>query len=316
MRHVIPHRRDAVQLAAGDTRWWCEPGGINRKLRGCFDESMQTNAVPLLKDYATYAATLPVREPRQGKPLALYQLPFYVASVDLDTFAKQMSCELAQRSTVDYIAAASHSGKSASVLVGFLRSREGISGDKALEFTHYLYMPFSNNAGNFHSNCVDDEELLVSACGQSPKKREALGACYMRDCLRAQVSEGEYVDVWNPPDTIPIFKATAKVLQEDVSTFMQRSPKGVLLVHVDEHRSMCPDPDFCRGALRVLAELPSVQVLATYTDIPPLPGQKSSETCRRPIACLLPDVKTIMDERLQMCFLDLMDEAVLLHVAT
>ena len=73
------------------------------------------------------------------------------------------------------------------------------------------------------------------------------------------------------------------MLEKDVSTLMQRSPKGVLLVHVDEHRSMCPDPDFRRGAMRVLAELPGVQVLATYTDIPPLPKQKStenSETCR------------------------------------
>ena len=33
------------------------------------------------------------------------------------------------------------------------------------------------------------------------------------------------------------------------------------LVHVDEHRSMCPDPELRRGAMRALAELPGVQVL-------------------------------------------------------
>ena len=71
-----------------------------------------------------------------------------------------------------------------------------------------------------------------------------------------------------------------------------------------------------QGAMRVLAELPGVQVLATYTDIPPLPKQKSSETCRRPIACLLPDVGTIMKERLSMGNIDMDNEAILLRVAT
>eukprot|EP00435_Cladocopium_sp_Y103_P030195 s502_g7.t1 len=73
---------------------------------------------------------------------------------------------------------------------------------------------------------------------------------------------------------------------------------------------------FRRGAMRVLAEIPGVQVLATYTDIPPLPKQKSSETCRRPIACLLPDVGTIMKERLTMDDIDMGNEAILLRVAT
>ena len=68
--------------------------------------------------------------------------------------------------------------------------------------------------------------------------------------------------------------------------------------------------------MRVLAELLGVQVLATYTDIPPLPNQKSSETCRRPIACLLPDVGTIMKERLPMDDIDMGNEAILRRVAT
>ena len=75
MRHATPHRRDAVQLAAGATRWWCELGGVNRK-RECFEENMQTDAVPLLKDYAMYEATLPAQEGGVRKPLKLHQLPF------------------------------------------------------------------------------------------------------------------------------------------------------------------------------------------------------------------------------------------------
>ena len=45
------------------------------------------------------------------------------------------------------------------------------------------------------------------------------------------------------------------------------------LVHVDEHRSMCPDPELRRGAMRALAELSGVQVLATSINVPPLPAR-------------------------------------------
>ena len=57
---------------------------------------MQTDGVPLLKDYDTYQASLPVRELGISQPLKLHQLQFFVGEPDLDVFA------------------ASHSGKSAS----------------------------------------------------------------------------------------------------------------------------------------------------------------------------------------------------------
>ena len=199
--------------------------------------------------------------------------------------------------------------------MGFLRSRElDLRDDAWFNFTHYLYMPCANNGRKFHRNMNEAE--LESKCGKSTKLREALGAAYMRDCFRAQAFDSDYVDEWHLPHTAPTFRTAQNLLQQDLFTCMQRSPKGVFLVHVDEHRSMCPDPDFRRGAMRVLAELPGVQVLATYTDIPPLPKQKSSETCRRPIACLLPDVGTIMKERLPMDDIDMGNEAILLRVAT
>ena len=68
--------------------------------------------------------------------------------------------------------------------------------------------------------------------------------------------------------------------------------------------------------MRVVAELPGVQVLSTYADIPPLPARGSSETCRRPTACFLPDVGTIMKERLPMDDIDMENEGILLRVAT
>eukprot|EP00930_Biecheleria_cincta_P073990 TRINITY_DN6122_c0_g1_i8.p1 TRINITY_DN6122_c0_g1~~TRINITY_DN6122_c0_g1_i8.p1 ORF type:complete len:525 (+),score=101.31 TRINITY_DN6122_c0_g1_i8:3-1577(+) len=220
-----------------------------------------------------------------------------------------------QRPTVAYITAASHSGKSASVVLGFLRCRQlqTLDGQRS-PFTHYLYMPFRNNGGNYHS-CVDEEELM-STCGRNVKLREALGAMYMRDCFRRALNVS-YTKYWKAPDSILEVVDTQVSLKNDVSEFMRRSPNGVLLVHVDEHREMCPDPSFRKGALRVLAELANVKVFATYTDIPPLPAQSSSGTCRQAVACLMPDVKTIMEQRLQMPDgLDMGQEAVLLRVAT
>ena len=313
VKHGTTHRRGAVRLAAGET-WWCQRGGINEKLKDCFEANMQVDGVPLLKNYDTYEASLPVRELGISQPLKLYELQFYVRKSDLDVFAARLVADK-QRPTVAYIAAASHSGKSASVLVGFLRSRELNSGDTAQpNFTHYLYMPFANNGGNFHEKV--SEAKLKRACGEDVELRQALGAAYMRDCFRAQAFDSDYVVEWHLSNATPPFRTSKKLLEKDVTTFMQRSPNGVLLVHVDEHRSMCLDPDFRRGAMRALAELPGVQVLATYTDIPPLPARGSSGTCRRPIACLFPDVGTIMKERLLMDDVNMENEAIRLRAAT
>ncbi|CAE7292201.1 unnamed protein product, partial [Symbiodinium necroappetens] len=246
---------------------------------------------------------------------------------DLDAFAARIAAD-EQRPTAAYIAAASHSGKSASVLVGFLRAIEQntVDGQLSMNLSHYLHMPFANNSGNNHDSI--DEDQLEKACGKRTKLREALGASYMRDCFKAQAfgqrfrflrrllhlhcEPTRYLQDWKP---LWNFNTTKKLLQKDISTFTQRNPSGTLLVHVDEHRCMCPDPHFRKGAMRVLAELPGVQVLATYTDIPPLPQQKSSETCRRPIVCLLPDVGTIMKRRLPMQGI-VENEAIQLRVAT
>ena len=178
-------------------------GGKNGKLKDCSEENMHADGVPLLKDYDTYQASLPVRELGIDPPLKLYQLPFYVRECYLDGFATSLTRRM-QRPTVAYVTAASHSGKSASVVVGFLRSRELDSGDDArLNFTHYVYMPFANNDRNYHV----DEEQLVSGCGKSSKLREALGATYMRGCFR-ETFDSDYVDGWHLPNATPTFRTS------------------------------------------------------------------------------------------------------------
>ena len=112
--------------------WWNQS-----QVARLFQENMQADAVPLLKDYDTYTASLPVRERGISKPLKLYQLVFYVRDSDLDAFAARIAAD-EQRPTVAYIAAASHSGKSASVLVGFLRARAKHCGRAARSEFHPL----------------------------------------------------------------------------------------------------------------------------------------------------------------------------------
>eukprot|EP00435_Cladocopium_sp_Y103_P024639 s502_g6.t1 len=91
LKHGTTHRQGAVRLAAAGETWWCQRGGINGKLKDCFEENMQTDGVPLLKDYDTYQASLPVRKLRNGSLLTLYHL----------RFAVRMSSELGMRASVD-----------------------------------------------------------------------------------------------------------------------------------------------------------------------------------------------------------------------
>ena len=117
----------------------------------------------------------------------------------MGAFAARLAAD-GHRPTVACIAAASHSGKSASVLVGFLHSSELSSGDVAQQnFTHYLYMPFANNGRN-HEKV--SEAKLESACGKSTKLRSALGAAYMRECFRAQAFSAAYAKYWQTPEHI------------------------------------------------------------------------------------------------------------------
>ena len=75
VKHATSHRRGAVRLAAAGEPWWCEGGGINEKLKDYFEENMQADGVPFLKDYDTYQVSFPVRELGIDPPLKLYQTP-------------------------------------------------------------------------------------------------------------------------------------------------------------------------------------------------------------------------------------------------
>jgi len=98
-------------------------------------------------------------------------------------------------------------------------------------------------------------------------------------------------------DNPPSIGATKQAFKELFAKFSN----GRILIHADEHRQMCDcmrDPEagaeFSRGSMSVLAQIPGVTVLATYTDVPPLPPQHSSQVCRDPVPVPALDVNAAM----------------------
>lgn len=112
----------------------------------------------------------------------------------------------------------------------------------------------------------------------------------------------------------PTFQRTKDMLEKDISTFMQRRPRACFWctwmntgLRVQTQTSGEVHESTCRASW-----CPGHGNLHRHST----PKQKSSKTCRRPIACLLPDVGTIMKERLPMDDIEMENEAILLRVAT
>ena len=89
-----------------------------------------------------------------------------------------------------------------------------------------------------------------------------------------------------------------------VNKILECTVEGRLLIHVDEHRHMCNNPAVRRGALMLLSSLPEqVRVIATFTDIPPLPSPNSPAVCRVPISKPIIDVGELMKRRAELSLL-------------
>lgn len=285
-------RKGIIPKLAAVPHWWLGSSGsedsIESKLRKAFEAHMSCDHVTMLRNFSIYAASLPVRESRNSPVLKLYELPFFCTEQDLSHSALRLATfPPDSRATVAYVASPSQSGKSACVLPIFLRCVE-MGGP----FTHYLYMPFAKNNGNWNNDENDDVAL------------EEMGAAYMLACFKAQAA-GEYIKrwLWRPA---PAMKDTCQELEQQVRSFLQL-PKAAtgrkLLIHVDEHHRMKSQSSFRRGALSAMASLRDiVTVIATYIDLPSLPAapRGSSQTCRFPLAKLVLDVAALMQRRAEL----------------
>ena len=260
------------------------------RLRKHFGATMKSETVPLLNDFETYGKSLPVRMNGDTQLFEkLGEFPFWASQDEIDTMAAQLETTKARiRSLVKYLAAPPASGKTSSVLVGFLASAERCT-EKSL--THYFYLAFANNG--FNNFCFRQADL-----SDDVEVAEAQGTAFIFECLKLLLNAnlGEHVvSIPRPPQKGETFATMRQFLDNKL-------PAGIILLHLDEHRNMCnvlakkdQSAAFRRGALSTLAAVPRVRVIATYTDLPvEIHGDASSGVCREPVALPTPDVDEIM----------------------
>lgn len=247
--------------------------------------------IPLLNTLQQFEDSLPVRE-IGGKKYKLHRQDFWVRDEDLDTMVDELEDDGVSRFAVKYLAAPTQYGKTSVALHAFLRSalRQRSEEEKERAFSHYIYLTFANNNRRHY-------KLVPSVPSAESVTAEDQGAEFILHCLTDAINNPSSQDTCRillndkPAD----FCTTMKALEKLIAPF-----EGRVLIHMDEHRQMCDharDPfagmNFSRGAMTALAQIPGVTVLATYTDVPPLPPQHSS--CPRvPISVPILDVDAAM----------------------
>ena len=262
-----------------------------------FDKVMKCDHVPLLKDFDVYKRSLPVRrDDALAQQLRLYQLPYWTDDEDVEFLANQLERPTISRAKVKYLSAPSGSGKTSCILPAFLKSTRNEDG-----FTHYLYLAFNNNANNFFRTSTEVNKSIALE----------QGASFIFECLKILL---ESPDKDGFPHKIPCSEDPPQLnhIENTLVEYLHKivGPDQHLLLHLDEHRQMCPrdvndlsipDEDdkgamFSRGAMSTLSQIPRVTVIATYTARPPLPPRGSSGVCRDPVAKPILNIDKAMQE--------------------
>ena len=261
------------------------------RLKNHFNETMQTDNVPLLSSWETYKQMLPLRESNH-KTRLIAECPYWARLQEVTDMAVQLETPGDQeRIALPYLADSSHSGKTASILVAFLDSCES---KRASKFTHYFYLPFSNNRGKHFAYAENPNHKG----NLSEAVREAQGAYFVFQCVQFLLEQGPltsqqlFVHVPDPSSLPPTRKTTDKI-----DAILNKNIPGKdcrILFHVDEHQKMNKDECFRRGALEALARCDRAVCVITYTEIPSeVAAAGSSEVCRRPVIKPLLDMTQV-----------------------
>ena len=245
-----------------------------------FNKIMKRDDIPLLSNFDVFKNSLPVRrDSSTGEHIPLYELPHWTCNNDM--LAYQLGEQpLTSRAVVKYLSAPGGSGKTSCILPAFLKNAE----KKVGGFTHYLYLSFDNNAYKYFRLDHNDRVTWDLA--------EDQGAWFILECLKILLEKPDQMGPYKIPcnkEPLPIRSTVMEYLKRIIPR-----PDQKLLVHVDEHHKMCRRDGegdvarngalFSKGAMSVLACVPRVTVVATYTARPPLPPQGSSAVCRYPLA--------------------------------
>ena len=203
---------------------------LEERLEEHFNRIMKCDRIPLLSNFDVYKKSLPVRNPGiiNSKQYPLYQLPIWLHDEDVDKLSDQLLAESSARNVVNYISAPSHFGKTACVLPAFLNSTVKENG-----FTHYLYLSCDNNNSNYF--CSD---RIINE-----NNAECQGASFIFECLKILLTASSAqlphrITVNEHPPTSDESVNKLRKLFADMAPNDETSPR--ILVHIDEHRKMCP----------------------------------------------------------------------------
>lgn len=253
-----------------------------------YEKKMCHNTASLFKTFRTYVDHLPCRQRSDGKWQRLCGSPYYARSEDLTEMTKLLGAPMnTTRPSVKYAVSPSGTGKTSSIAAAFVECI------KSGQLSHYIYLAFRNNKNyNFSTTGVVASDTSVA---------ERQGGEFMLTCLEKLLSAErvkQEIAIARVPRTDDIITAAGNSLLDD-----QMSEPGRILVHLDEYRKMCDNPNFRRGAISMLARLPRVVVVATYTEyLDEIPSDESSQVCRLPIPIPVLDVRALMNDVPQLRF--------------
>lgn len=263
---------------------------INR-LKKHFVEKMMNPDVPLLASWEEYVKMLPLRE-SDGFTYRIADFPFWAKEEQITQMAILLESGGVDetRSSLPYLSASTHSGKTASILVGFLNS---IESDRSKTFTHYFYMAFHNNQGKRFVYLDHPAQKVAEPLS------EQQGAHFAFQCVEFLLTHGpleeqqsfEYAK--DPKSLRSVEQSSGRIS----ALLNEKLPEGaVVLFHLDEHRRMNRCPHFRRGAMMAFARCTGARCVATYTDIPlEVSSDGSSQVCRFPVPKPVLDLTQVMD---------------------
>lgn len=261
--HTIPRSKAFVPRALGrrSTSFDASAASNNypiQRIEKHFQNKMQRDNVPLLRDFATYSDFLPVKQSEfTGAYYRLCDNPYFAKAADIARFTEALESREGEfEPYVKYSCSPAPTGKTSGVLVGFLESAE--KGEDP--YTHYLYLACEKSNKVFG---YDDSSL-----SQDLTKASNQGAAFMYECIQLLLQAKQGSHFLAIDEDVRASEVTIAALEKYLRGAI---PEGRILVHVDEHKKMCRHPilqeqsaSFRRAAMTVFTNFTDVSIIATY----------------------------------------------------
>ena len=233
-----------------------------------YNKTMSLNKAPIFQSFEKYKSTLPAREIYPENSY-LAELPYFVRPQDLDATTRKLEeeCDSMVRGSVKYLVSPSGTGKSTCIGPAFLNSAQRPE-EHYLKFSHYLYLAFDKNRGNYFD--VYDENL-ISKCGAYAQDQ---GLIFMKDCIKYLLEKGyegnKRIHITPEEELRSKDLAVETVVDECQSLLNDGIGEGRILFHIDEQFKIAEKhPKFRYGAMELLSKLGyRCTAVSTYVNLP------------------------------------------------